>query len=112
MLNLDIIGELQNETSQVDDSNQLRDANRIKENDAMQQPKLVFEDKDNLGERERFQRDGVDGEFYVKEKFTGLKRNLKRMPRPQNQKKENPKMLPLLNYPRRNLLINLKRNTK
>ena len=69
MLDLDIIGESQNERSQTDDSNQLKDVSRNKENEGiggMQQPKLVFEDEDDLDERERSsQRDGAtsaDGE--------------------------------------------------
>jgi len=68
MLDLDIIGESQNERSQTDDSSQLRDAGRSKESEGiggMQQPKLVFEDEDDLDEREKSQRDGAtsaDGE--------------------------------------------------
>ena len=62
IMDLNIIGESQNEASQLDDSPQYRDSSRIKENDgmeAMQQPKLVFEDEDDLEERPRSQMDGA-----------------------------------------------------
>ena len=62
ILDLNIIGESQNEQSQPEDSYQQRDLNRIKETaglEGLQQPKLVFEDEDDLDERERYQRDGA-----------------------------------------------------
>ena len=68
IMDLNMLGESQNETTQLDDSPQYRDSIRIKENNSMeplQQPKLVFEDEDDLEERERSQLDGAasaDGE--------------------------------------------------
>ena len=58
MLDLNIIGESQNEGTQPE--SQIRD--RLKEGvgmEGMQQPKLVFEDEDDYDERDKSQRDGA-----------------------------------------------------
>ena len=68
MLDLNIIGESQNETSQPDDLRHNRESSRTNDRNginAMHQPKLVFEDEDDLDDREQSQRDGAssaDGE--------------------------------------------------
>ena len=65
LMGLNLIGESQNEPSQADHSPHFKESDDIKQNEGVEQPKLVFEDDDDLEERERSVIDGgasVDGE--------------------------------------------------